>query len=255
MQLLDDSLMEPVFAPLAGKLVGYVQGWYGNAGDGLIHAATLQLLETFGIRYEIVNPERQWAGAVPDGIEELVLFGGGNMGYPSSKSIRTVAQRIPLPKTLLPQSWRAQEAAPYDRIFIREPYSQSSCPAATLAPDLALCLKVTETIPSPSIETALFLRTDGESKFDRRGPDPAAGLGRLSHLAYIHKAATVQTIVTDRLHFAIAGLICQRRVVLLPNAYHKNRGVFEAWLEKLGCEWACDLEEAEKLCPTLKWSL
>lgn len=255
MQLINESLVEPIFAPWTGKRVGYVQGWYGNAGDGLIHAATLQLLETFGIRYEILNRERQWAGSVSDKIEELVLFGGGNMGYPSSKSIRTVAQSIPLPKTLLPQSWRALETAPYERIFTRECYSQARCPAAVLAPDLALCLKVTETIPSPSIDAALFLRTDSESKFDRRGPDPVAGLGRLSHLAYLRKAAAVRTIVTDRLHFAIAGLICQRRVILLPNAYHKNQGVFEAWLEKLGCEWACDLEEAEKLCPTLKWSL
>ncbi|WP_437194480.1 hypothetical protein [Planctomicrobium sp. SH527] len=139
--------------------------------------------------------------------------------------------------------------------FTREFYSQVRCPGAILAPDVALCLNVSGAIPAPNCDVVLILRSDGESQFDRRGHDPAAGLGWLSYLAYLRKAAAVRTIVTDCLHFTIAGQICQRRVILLPNAYRKNQGVFEAWLEKLEFEWPADLKEVGRLCSKLKLSL
>jgi hypothetical protein len=60
-------------------------------------------------------------------------------------------------------------------------------------------------------------------------------------------------IVTDRLHFAIAGLMTGRDVSLLPNGYHKNRSMYETWLEDLGCHWlesadsiSCDREQVEQ---------
>jgi exopolysaccharide biosynthesis predicted pyruvyltransferase EpsI len=44
--------------------------------------------------------------------------------------------------------------------------------------------------------------------------------------------------VTDRLHFAIAGLHAGREVTLVANDYHKNRAMHETWLSHFGCRFA-----------------
>ena len=55
---------------------------------------------------------------------------------------------------------------------------------------------------------------------------------------YILLAARYETIFTNRLHFAIAGLIAGRKVTLLPNSYFKNKSIWECWLKDLGCLWS-----------------
>lgn len=50
--------------------------------------------------------------------------------------------------------------------------------------------------------------------------------------------------MTDRLHFAIAGLHAGRDVTLLANDYHKNKSMHETWLADLGCRFATTLSEA-----------
>jgi exopolysaccharide biosynthesis predicted pyruvyltransferase EpsI len=249
---LSPSAVESVFAPLAGKTVAYVQGLCGNVGDGLIEQATFQLFARYGVTYRVVNPARQWDGLLDGGFDEMVLFGGGNMGYPGSGTIRKAAKRNPLPKTLLPQSWVADEDAPYERVFVRERYSQAYCSRAMLVPDLALCFENADPVPEPTTDLGVFLRQDHESRFGIEAADPAAGLRRKDSSVYLRKAAEYATIITDRLHFAIAGLLCRRRVILLPNSYHKNLGVYEAWLKDLHCEWAEHPEEAQERCRKLK---
>ncbi|MEZ6066062.1 MAG: hypothetical protein R3B90_10215 [Planctomycetaceae bacterium] len=61
---------------------------------------------------------------------------------------------------------------------------------------------------------------------------------------YLRLAGRYAQIITDRLHFAVCGLLCSRRVILCPNAYHKNLGMWETWLHRLGCEWAETPDEA-----------
>jgi exopolysaccharide biosynthesis predicted pyruvyltransferase EpsI len=57
-------------------------------------------------------------------------------------------------------------------------------------------------------------------------------------------ASRYRRIITDRLHFAIAGLHAGREVTLLPNNSHKNRSMHETWLAGLGCHFAESVEAA-----------
>lgn len=51
--------------------------------------------------------------------------------------------------------------------------------------------------------------------------------------------------MTDRLHFAVAGLHAGREVTLVANDYHKNRSMHETWLAALGCRFAATSTEAQ----------
>ena len=61
---------------------------------------------------------------------------------------------------------------------------------------------------------------------------------------YLALAARHRRIVTDRLHFAIAGLHAGRDVTLVANDYHKNQSMHETWLASLGCRFAASAEES-----------
>ncbi len=62
--------------------------------------------------------------------------------------------------------------------------------------------------------------------------------------AYLALAARHRRIVTDRLHFAVAGLHAGRDVTLVANDYHKNRSMHETWLAAFGCRFAATAAEA-----------
>ena len=66
----------------------------------------------------------------------------------------------------------------------------------------------------------------------------------LTPAAYLALAARHRRIVTDRLHFAVAGLHAGRDVTLVANDYHKNRSMHETWLAALGCRFAATATEA-----------
>jgi len=68
-----------------------------------------------------------------------------------------------------------------------------------------------------------------------------------SLVEYFSLASRYKKICTNRLHFAIAGLILGRAVVLLPNSYFKNRELWVAWLRDLGCIYKEKLSALEIL--------
>jgi exopolysaccharide biosynthesis predicted pyruvyltransferase EpsI len=243
MALLPASEFAPIFEPFRGLHVGYVRGQYGNVGDALIHLGTLQMFSAFDIRFKIVNEQRWQAGVtpkIPDGIEHLVLFGGGNMGAPASGGLRNLARSLGIPATLLPQSWRSPEDASFAKCFTRERGSLQYCPTAELVHDLGLSYTPDQQPSQATKRLGVCLRRDAEGQFkdEFSDGDPAEGLNRRSAESYVQRAAQYHSIITDRLHFAISGLLCKRRVILLPGNYHKNRGVFDQSLQALGCEWA-----------------
>jgi exopolysaccharide biosynthesis predicted pyruvyltransferase EpsI len=240
MRLLTPDAFEEVFVPLRGKRIGYISP-YGNVGDQLIEWATVQLFDVFGIDWRRVDPQLP---VEPD-VDELVFGGGGNMGnrYRNNWELRGQALALGRPMTILPQSFNSAEDRSYQRVYVRERASLSYCGHATLAPDLALGLDC-HVAGQPTNELGVFLRRDRErvgwSRWFRRDPAKLCATPR----AYLELAACHDRIVTDRLHFAICGLLLGRDVTLLPNDYHKNRAMYEAWLEGLGCRFARNVREA-----------
>ncbi len=237
MPLLPARLFAEVFMPLKGKRIGYLRS-FGNVGDRLIDWAAFQLFESFSLCWRIVEVEK------PGDVDELVFAGGGNMGLSKSNAaLRRKSLRLGLPLTILPQSFAAPEDLPFKRVFVREHASLRYCPGASIAPDLALGLRY-ETTTQPQAKTCLFLRCDREgvqkrSLFQR---DPIKNIDGPQD--YLELAARHEVIITDRLHFAIAGLIVGRQVTLLANSYHKNEAMHATWLASLGCRFAYTVNEA-----------
>ncbi len=54
---------------------------------------------------------------------------------------------------------------------------------------------------------------------------------------FVRDISNYSKILTDRAHVAIIGLMLGCDVRLFPNRYHKNRSLFESYLQKLGCRW------------------
>ncbi len=241
MRLLPLTHFAPLFTPLLGRRCGLVDG-HGNVGDHLIYLATRQLLDAFGVEWIAQRPEDR------DPVDVLLLFGGGNLGsrYPKELEIRRQALQRGLPAIVLPQSLMGPEPGPFERVYVRERASLRYCPEGILAPELALGYDHATPVAAPHEAFGLFLRADEE----RRIP-PVPGASDPTCLcktpaAYLALAARYAHIVTDRLHFAICGLIQRRRVTLLPNSYHKNRSLWETWLRDLGCEWADHPAEVDR---------
>ncbi|HEY4308439.1 MAG TPA: polysaccharide pyruvyl transferase family protein [Pirellulales bacterium] len=224
---------------LLGKRVGYVRP-LGNVGDDLIELAMTQLFAEFGVRWSLCDLPR-----VAD-FDLLVFGGGGNMGtrYMNNYELRRKALAAGLPLIVLPQSFATPEEGAFQRVFVRERESLRLHPAGILAPDLALGLAW----PAPGRATkdlGVFLRRDRERKGTRQrlfARDPVKLCRTVG--PYLALAAAHRRIITDRLHFAIAGLHAGRDVMALANDYHKNRSMHDTWLADLSCRFAGSLEEA-----------
>jgi hypothetical protein len=243
MRLLPLSDFAAIFEPLRGRRVGYVRT-PGNVGDGLIEAAAFQMLRHFGISFSVTRPSSS-----PD-VDEWLLPGGGSMGsfYETNQLMRRQVLAAGGPVSVLPQSFITPEHFAYARVFVRERASLGLRPDALLAPDLALGFEIprhwrlalglgARWRRKPDLGEALWLRRDREGLFAevRSEGDPAARCR--TPFGYLRLAARHTHVITDRLHFAIAALLCGRRATLLPNIYFKNRSMYETWLGNLGCEW------------------
>lgn len=251
MAYIPASWFSHVFEPLRGKQIGFVRP-LGNVGDLLIEQATVQLFDHFQIHW------RYWSPNQPlDNVQELVFGGGGNMGetYHSNWELRGACLETGLPVTILPQSFLGFENRPFHRVYVRENASFKFAPNANLAPDLALGL-ILDTA-SPAVESlGIFLRTDQEAHAAAPwySQDPVKLVRTPAE--YLRLASRYEILITNRLHMAVAGILQDRNVILLPNSYHKNSSLYETWLSDLGCDFAFSLDEAlEKLNRRkLSWS-
>jgi exopolysaccharide biosynthesis predicted pyruvyltransferase EpsI len=233
-----------LFEPLQGKRVGFVQ-LNGNAGDNLIHAATLHLFRSFEINAHEIKSDRLDDKSIADRFDEIVISGGANIGslYPQCVAQRQAVLAHDLPTTIFPQSFTSEDEdiSSYKQVYVREKTSLKIDPSLILAPDLALGYEDVNTVMTPEFETGLFLREDVERKVaDDRSSicDPASICWQPTD--YLNLASQFAHIYTDRLHFAIAALITGRQATLLPNTYYKNRAMYDTWLADLGCHWLDD---------------
>ena len=109
--------------------------------------------------------------------------------------------------------------------YVREKESLRLCRRALLGPDLALGYSYEGHIQEASYPIGLFLRVDEKEGLFTSLPslgDPLKVVPRDLN-AYLQLAMRYRHIITDRLHFAIAGLIVGREVTFLPKRYHNNR--------------------------------
>ena len=236
--LLGPDAFDHVMTPLVGRRVGYARP-VGHVGDALIELAMTQLFDEFGIRWLPLDLDD------PAEVDAIVFGGGGSMGRQSvqNHAIRTRALSLGVPVVILPQSFTDREDRAFANVFVRERASLDLRPDGILAPDLALGLAWPSAGP-PVQDLGILMRRDHERTGRRLqlARDPAV----LCHspAETLALAARYRRIITDRLHFAIAGLHAGREVTLLPNNYHKNRSMHETWLAGLGCNFAESVEAA-----------
>jgi len=236
--LLQPEAFDRVMEPLLGRRVGYLRP-HGHVGDALIELAMTQLFAEFGIRWLPLDLDD------PAAIDVVVFGGGGSMGRRSERNhaLRTQALLLGLPVVILPQSFTDREDRAFARVFVRERTSLDLCSDGVLAPDLSLGLAWPAGDP-PVQDLGILLRRDDErtGRRLRLARDPVVLCSTPADTLAL--AARYRRIITDRLHFAIAGLHAGREVTLLPNNYHKNRSMHETWLADLGCHFAESVEAA-----------
>jgi len=236
--LLEPGAFDRVMQPLLGRRVGYLRP-QGHVGDALIELAMTQLFAEFGIRWLPLDLDE------PAEVDVVVFGGGGSMGRRSvqNHALRTQALSIGLPVVILPQSFADREDRSFAQVFIRERASLDLRPDGVLAPDLALGL-AWPAAGQPVQDLGILMRRDHERTGRRLqlARDPVALCATPADTLAL--AARYRRIITDRLHFAIAGLHAGREVTLLPNNYHKNRSMHETWLAGLGCRFAESVEAA-----------
>jgi hypothetical protein len=225
-----DSLLpweswDAVFSPWAGRKAALLVV-PGNAGDILINAATRQLFRHHGIT------------EVPiDEAEVLFYPGGGNIGTYHFKDQTEAFRSSAIPKVVLPHT--IGSADPYldlaDEVWLRDQESIRLYPRGKYAPDLALAYRSALTLPTAAGDGVAFRKDHELVEGLSSEEDPA--MKCRDHYEYLLSAARFERIHTNRLHYAIAGLIAGREVTLYPNSYHKNRAVWESELASLGCKW------------------
>jgi len=234
MRLISLSEFEPIFEPLSGLTVGIVDG-VGNIGDQLLYLATRQLCKKFDVEHFTVNALAE--DPIPR-YDKLLLFGGGNIGYPPAVAIRAKAFESGIPCWLLPQSVIRGEDLKCEKMFFRESVSRDIIGNGEIAPDLALGFDFPEAdiIKSGS---ATFLRKNGGSVHHHVKNELKVDPAMFCHTPedYWNLAGQFEEITTDRLHLAICALGMKTKATLLLINYHKNLAMFEEWLAPLGCRW------------------
>ena len=227
--LLEMKEFEKVFKEMQGKKVGYVVN-PGNVGDALINSATLQCFDYFGINYVTLVDVRKPI----EGIDLYVYGGGGSLGgmYQSIRNRQDELFRLGLPTIVLPQSYndKGQMIPKHVKVWAREQKSFELLKAKGVnvdyAPDLSLCFCHNYVLPKEQFEEGVFLQPFCDPTKLCNSVDEYFGL-----------AARFKRIVTNRVHFAITGLLLGKEVILTTtNEYHKHESMFEE-LKGFGCKW------------------
>lgn len=252
MEHSDESRSDPLldfFASLAGQHVHFFPK-SGNAGDGLITHATYQLFERFNISYTAYHQSETAIG------EPVLIGGGGNLIEGRYTDVADLIRRhTPHKIVLLPHTvvgYTDIVAKTHDNLilFLRDPVSHA----------LAMANGASKANTFLSHDIAFFLEQDHFAKFQNRGKgilhalrqdgESAGALPigpknfdlslswngdiwidrefcRASTESLASFIAQYDSVLTDRLHISILSSMLGKRVTLLPNAYFKNRAIYE----------------------------
>jgi len=223
----------------------------GNSGDGFIAHATYELFKKHGIKF---TAHRQTD--IVEG-ETILIGGGGNLVEGRYDDVAELIRRhaknnriILLPHTIVGFADVLAETHRNLTVFCREPVSyqmallNGASPQNThLSHDVAFFLDddYFSRFFSGGNGILQALRTDGEAVEQLAIPDGNIDIslswnGDLwtspdfcSHVTDSMAAfiAPFETVQTDRLHISILSAYLKKNVLLLPNAYYKNRAIFE----------------------------
>lgn len=249
--LLEKEEFSKIFENFKNKSIGFVR-MSSSTGDMIIEDAAMQMFTKFNVSFKEINKRPNLDVIDLNFIKEVDEFafnGGGCMGnfYFQVFNLRMRFLEYKKPITVLPQTFvLSRDDANYEKVWIRETESLKFREDAFLAPDLALGYEYYGDLPKPKYKIGVWLRQDDEA-IDVGGVkslgDPALICKNTKE--YIWLASLYEKIITNRLHFAIIGLIARREVVLLPNSYFKNYSMWKTWLKDLGCKWS-DIKTIEK---------
>jgi exopolysaccharide biosynthesis predicted pyruvyltransferase EpsI len=239
---------------LTGKRVHYFPN-PGNAGDGFIAHATFELFKRNGISVTAHKQHDSVNGAT------VLVGGGGNLIEGRYSDVANIIRRhaasnevVLLPHTIVGFADILVETQRNLTVFCREPVSHrlallngAKATRTHLSHDVVFFLEddYFQEFFTPGVGTLQVLRQDPETADSVSippgnldisqswigdlwsSPEFAAYVTR-SMAAFVAPHATVQT---DRLHVSILSAFLKKRVYMLPNAYFKNRAVFEHSLQ------------------------
>lgn len=214
----------------------------GNAGDHLIAYATLQIFDELGLDYSI--------GSLGEFDGSLLFYGGGGNLVGHYGNCRDFLYKnkdnneiVILPHTIREEDWLVSWLGENVTIICRERKSYDyvcrmrRAGTTLLAHDMAFYTRVSESLNPEGILNAF--RTDMESTNVIRPPDNIDISETLrswvwtkeaidkTGTAFLERIAKHETINTNRLHVAIAGMVIGRQVHLYRNTYWKNKEVYD----------------------------
>lgn len=252
---------KPLLEAVGGRRCLYLANdVMGNVGDRMIDEGTVDFLRLHNVDFMRAPISMGVDPADAQSCGVVLLFGSGSVGNSCSNVgvIRNVARGYGRPMILLPSSAidSGENLAHYDAVFARDSLSQAlmrsgrTLDDVRLAPDMAHWYCGPDGIGNPPDEkVGVFLRSDGAglSDGDRAIRDPVRECNTVSH--YLFLAARFETVITNRLHFAIAALQAGRRAVLLPTTWHKTRAYYQTWEHLFDGRllWAWSVQESMDL--------
>jgi exopolysaccharide biosynthesis predicted pyruvyltransferase EpsI len=222
-----------IFSAYTGKTVGYFRS-SGNWGDALIEKGALELFRDFGIKIVVINPDFFSIDlAALSSVTTVFLAGGGSLGtkYLKNHNARTELLKIFKGETIvLPQSMTDEnDENLYTYTWLREVSSfQKKTGPKGICHDLAFYVNLDSYREQKAIyHVGVMLREDGESQksIPLNLRDPLKLCHSLEE--YIQLATRFETVITDRLHFAIIAAKLGRKVSLVAGNYYKIKAIYE----------------------------
>lgn len=228
----------------------------GNWGDSLIRAGTIQFFLHYQLPFRTIYKnqyvwKKRWHLFRPKHNTKILdqvarqhrvaIFGGGGAwSQDHSSTGRTIASKISNRFEhiiVLPTSYHHARLDGEATYFTRDRSKSSEfVNDAQFCHDMALLLRPLQ--HEPTNDLGLFLRTDNESNFKLLKIDGNFDLSRMGDemsdpVQFFLEVGKFRSIVTDRLHVAIAAGLLSRETFLLPGAYWKNASIYRDSLSTL----------------------
>lgn len=247
---LYSALAATIVEKAAGRTIVYVPN-PGNFGDGLIRYATKMFFKHYGIDHIELNIAFRGGRylLIPLLLRRkyFLVYGGGGAwcgNFCFGRDICRMISRFTNQFLVLPTTYDSDITGISGTLMRRDNYvSKTVAPHSSFCHDMALYLAVQDTrsfqgTPNDA-EPCYALRTDRESALTKGDlPDGNLDFSEMgNHMSngdeFIELVSRYKTIVTDRLHVAIAGGLAQATVELRSGNNSKIEGVYKSSLRDM----------------------